>query len=259
MRKVGLLIVASAVLIGAAALWVARKSGESPASSGIQTISKTPSADPDSNGSQMSSPVGMSGKSSSVSTGTKDAGTAPNVQAEDSKKTKRADNPNDYGTVQPVRADMNPQVASVAEALKNKTNPERLSPLIPPKPFDPEAYKKDPAAYLSVIEPGRCFQAKSPGKDVPKIQAVSPQLQNVAQGQSVVLRVKAAAGWPVAFSSFDMGRFSNELTSITVEADAAGFAEAHFFGAMGTISEVNILCSSPMTSGQLKFLVNVTK
>lgn len=179
------------------------------------------------------------------------------AKASGSKQT--MDNPNDYGITQPVRADLNPQVASVSEALRGKKNPERLSPLIQPKPFDPEAYKKDSAAYLNVVEPGRCFQSKNPGKDVPKIQSLSPQFQQVAQGQSVSLRVQAQAKFPVTFTSFDMGKFQNELTSITVEANESGIAETKFYGAAGTIEEVKILASSPMTSGQIQFLVNVTK
>jgi hypothetical protein len=165
----------------------------------------------------------------------------------------------DYGMTQPVRGDLNPQTKSVVEAVQTKSHPERLSPLIPPKPFDPIAYKQNPKAYLDVIEPGRVFQSANPGKDVPKIVALSPAYQEVVQGRSVKLRVKAAANFPVTFTSFDLGHFHNELTSVTVETDEKGIAEAQFYGAPGTIFEVKILASCPVASGQVRFIVNVKK
>lgn len=51
-----------------------------------------------------------------------------------------------------------PQVASVVEAMKSGTHPERLSALVPPKVFDKAAYEADAKAYLSVVEPGRVWQ-----------------------------------------------------------------------------------------------------
>jgi hypothetical protein len=165
----------------------------------------------------------------------------------------------DYGMTQPVRGDLNPQTKSVVEAVQTKSHPERLSPLIPPKPFDPVAYKQNPKAYLDVVEPGRVFQTAKPGKDVPSIVAISPPYQEVVQGKSVKLRAKAVAGMPCTFTSFDLGHFHNQLTSVTVAANEQGVAEADFYGAPGTINEVKILASSPITSGQIRFIVNVKK
>lgn len=158
-----------------------------------------------------------------------------------------------------MEGNANPQVRSVAEALRDKKHPERLSALISPKPFDREAYRNDPKAYLNTVEPGRCFQSARPGKDVPQLRPLSPQFQNVAQGQFVTLKVQTAPKAPCSFTSFDLGRFENELTAITVEADERGVAETKFFGTPGTIDEVNILAASPMASGQARFMVNVTK
>jgi hypothetical protein len=165
----------------------------------------------------------------------------------------------DYGMTEPVRGDLNPQTKSVVEAVQTKSHPERLSPLIPPKPFDPVAYKQNPKSYLDVVEPGRVFQTANPGKDVPAIVAVSPPFQEVVQGKSVKLRAKVVPGMPCTFTSFDLGRFQNELTSVTVAANEQGIAEADFFGAPGTINEVKILASSPVASGQIRFIVNVKK
>jgi hypothetical protein len=64
---------------------------------------------------------------------------------------------------------------------------------------------------------------------------------------------------PCTFSSFDLGHFQNQLTSVSVAANDQGVAEVDFFGAPGTINEVKILASSPVTSGQIRFIVNVKK
>jgi len=183
--------------------------------------------------------------------------------SKDSAKTgpesKKSDVPFDYGRTTPVKGDANAQVRSVAEALRDKDHPERLSALLPIKPFDPKSYKEDAKAYLNTIEPGRCFQSAQPGNDVPQLRPLSPQFQNVAQGQSVTLRVQVAPKAPCSFTSFDLGKFQNELTAITVEADEKGVAETKFFGTPGTINEVNIVAASPTSSGQARFMVNVTK
>jgi hypothetical protein len=165
----------------------------------------------------------------------------------------------DYGMTQPVRGDLNPQTKSIVEAVQTKSHPERLSPLIPPKPFDPVAYKQNPKIYLDVVEPGRVFQTANPGKEVPSIVATSPLYQEVVQGKSVKLRVKAVPRMPCSFTSFDLGHFQNQLTGVTVEANDQGIAEADFFGAPGTINEVKILASSPVSSGQVRFIVFVKK
>lgn len=167
--------------------------------------------------------------------------------------------PFDYGTLKPVPADANAQVASVAEALKNKTHPERLSPLVPPKPFDLAAYRRDPKAYLNVIEPGRVFQVAQPGPEVRRLEALGETQPTITQAGTATLRVKAAPGMPVTWTSFDAGRFSNSLTSITVAADDRGVAETTFTGGSGTIDQVNILASCPVTSGQVTYHVTVTR
>ena len=214
-------------------------------------------AAPGQTGAKSQSAAGTAtGKGGVQAGGAKDTATKASPAGKDEKKV---DPHFDYGKTTPVKGDTNPQVRSVAEALRDKNHPERLSPLLPPKAFDAAAYKQDPKAYLDVVEPGRCFQSDQPGKDVPKLQPLSPQLQEVAQGQSVTLRVRAAPKYPISFTSFDLGKFQNELTAITVEANDQGVAEVKFWGTAGTINEVNIVAASPMSSGQARFIVNVTK
>jgi hypothetical protein len=163
-----------------------------------------------------------------------------------------------YGKTPGVKIDANEQVKSVVEAIKNKDHPERLSPLIEPKPFDLEAYKKDPKAYVNVVEPGRVFQNAQPGDGVPRLVAMSEQWQQVAQGSTVTLKVAAEPKMPVTFTSFDCGQFDNQLTSQTVVADEQGIAQVNFHGVSGTIQDVKILAGSPVSSGQIRFVVNVT-
>ena len=157
-----------------------------------------------------------------------------------------------YGSTPAITAD-NAQVRSAIEALKSGKHPERLNPLIAPKPFDAVSYKADPKAYLDVAEPGRVFQSKPAGAGVARIEPVSPYFQEVKQGDSVEFAVKAAPGYPVTFTAFDCGAFGNGLTTQTVEADAAGVARVKFLGMPGTVLECNILASSPVTSGQARF------
>jgi hypothetical protein len=163
----------------------------------------------------------------------------------------------DYGVTPGVPADRNPQVALVVQAVKEKTHPERLSVLIQPPPFDRAAFEKAPDKYLNTIEPGRVFQPAQPGPGVPRLLPHSPRLQRVVQGESVYLEVGGVPGMPVTFTSFDLGAFENDLNSITVRADERGRARVKFTATPGTISDINILAASPVTSGQVKYVVNV--
>lgn len=180
----------------------------------------------------------------------------PNRPRSDPKSNKDFTNEN-IGTTPRVPADANPHVKSVAEALKTGKHPERVSPIILPKPFDQATYLANPDAYLNVVEPGRIWQVAQPGKGVPRLASSVDRFQTIEQGQSVTLKVKAIRDAPVTFTSFDLGAFQNRLTSITVKADANGNASAIFTGTPGTINKVSILAGSPMTSGQLKFIVDV--
>jgi len=163
----------------------------------------------------------------------------------------------DVGKNKPVSIDANPQVRSVAEALRSDEHPERLSPLARPASFDANGFEADPQTYLDTIEPGRVFQTAQPGPGVEVLHQISPRHISIRQGEKTKLRVKAVAGAPVTFKSFDLGRFENELTTISVMADGEGFAEVEFFGSPGTYNNVNILAGSPLTTGQAKFVVFV--
>lgn len=158
-----------------------------------------------------------------------------------------------------LEPDTNPNTRSVAEALQNPSQyPERLNPLFPAKDFDPDAFRADPESYLSVVEPGRIWQSLPRGDGVKSIKRRSPLYQNVIQGETVSLRVQAAPASPVTFHSFDLGHFTNSLTTISVQADGDGIASVDFTASTGTFGELNILASSPQNSGQANFVVNVS-
>lgn len=179
---------------------------------------------------------------------------AKKVEAEE----KKAMEAMDYGTIKPIKADANVHTKSVVEAYGAADYPKRVSVLHKTKEkFDFEAFKANPKPYLNIVEPSRALSPAQPGEDVVRIMRVTRKFQTVKQGESVMLEVQALPGAPVTFTSFDLGKFENELTTITVQADKTGLASTKFFGTTGTVEDVNILAASPVTSGQAKFIVNV--
>jgi hypothetical protein len=179
-------------------------------------------------------------------------------KATDVKPVQRSVNANprptlDTGKTEAVAFDLNANTESIREALETGQHPERLSSFIQPEPFDAESYGRDPQAYLDVVEPARVFQPAQPGPGVEVLRQLSPRFTRIKQTESTKLRVQAVPDAPVTFTSFDLGKFQNQLTSVTVAANNKGIAEAEFFGRTGTYSNVNILAASPMTSGQVKF------
>lgn len=163
------------------------------------------------------------------------------------------------GTIMPFRGDSNPMTKSVAEAIDTQTHPERLTPMIGPEPFDLVRYQADELAYLNTVEPGRVWQVAQPGDNVPRIVSASGPTHYIDPGETVVLRLMVPPGMPATFTSFDLGAFENLLTSITVRADAKGIAQASFTASSGTVGTVNILAASPVTSGQMRYIVYVAE
>ena len=147
--------------------------------------------------------------------------------------------------------------ASVAEAVRTGRFPERLDPMVPPRPFDEAAFVADPQAYVNVVEPGRVFQDATAGPEVKTIEAAGVAYAEIEPGGSTRLTVKAAPGAAVTFTSFDGGVLDNELPSMTVLASASGEAAVTFTATPGTVELVTLLAASPLTVGQVKFTVQV--
>lgn len=154
-----------------------------------------------------------------------------------------------------VAGDANANVRSVAEAARTHSHPERLTPLIAPKPFNAAAFAANPQAYLDVVEPGRVFQSAAPGPQVPVLRVKGLGSQEIAPGATCPLTVITAPNAPVTFTTLDLGTFPNQLTSITVLADATGEASTTYSASGGAIADVQVMAGSPLASGQVKFQV----
>jgi hypothetical protein len=177
------------------------------------------------------------------------------LQLEIEKKTQN------YGVTKPVSKDLNAQTKSVHEALKTGKYPERLHVKMS-IPFNLVEYNKDPQKYIDTIEPGRVYRPAQPSKDTPVLSRASESFAIIKHGESVELSVQLSnkkASQPVTFTSLDLGRFENQLTSINVITDNNGLATTKFYGAEGTIDDVSILAASPMASGRVAFIVKVTR
>ncbi len=162
------------------------------------------------------------------------------------------------GTVTSVPASTNPQVAAVASALQTKTHPERLSALVAPAPFDAAAFAANPKAYVDDVAPARAFQTATPDERTPVLRPLSATQATARQDEAVILRVVTLPHAPVHFTSFDLGRFGNQLSAQTVVADAHGVAAVSFTAGPGTIDGVHILAGSPLASGQVAFDLTIT-
>lgn len=157
-----------------------------------------------------------------------------------------------------VPADYAAQRASIVEAVRTGTHPERLSLLIAPAPFDVAAYLRDPAAYLNVIEPGRVLQSADPAPGVPPLEVVGPDLVTIAELGTATLTVRTVPRGPASFASLDMGAFANGQSAITVQADDQGIAQTTYTATRGTIAQSRISVSSPVASGTRGYRIEIT-
>jgi hypothetical protein len=167
-----------------------------------------------------------------------------------------------YGSFPPVSTteNMNPQKASVIEALQTGKNPERLSIVGKRETFNKEEYLKNPSDYLNVSVPSRAFDAAQPGDGIPRLTRVTPQFIETYQNEPVEIVVNGAlSGFPVSILTTDGGKFVNDLSAMTVKADSSGTAVFYFTATEGVINDCRISVASPLSSGVVKFIVNVKK
>jgi hypothetical protein len=158
-----------------------------------------------------------------------------------------------------VKTHAHPGAAKIGEALRTGEHPERFSSLfLPPKPFDKDAYLRDPKAYLDIVEPGRVFQIADPGPRVSPLQREGSGLHQLKPGQTCILGVRCSPEAPVSFLSTHMGFFKeNGLNAITVPSDEEGVARVTFVAGPGVSGECLVLAGSPVASGQVQFKVSV--
>lgn len=154
--------------------------------------------------------------------------------------------------------DPNPRARSVWEAHETGRFPERLTPLVAPKPFDPAAWAKDPQAYLDVVEPGRVDQASTDPQAPPITVADAQRFHRVASRTLTVLTARAQPLAPVSWATTRGGVFAeSKAGAVTVRADADGLARVTYFASPVVTGETAILASSPMCAGQAEFIVFV--
>ena len=176
-----------------------------------------------------------------------------------------------YGTTEPIHvkdadgnylSNLSPQIKSLAKAIDSGNKPNQVSILISAKPFNKDKWNKSKEykkSYMTDLEPGRVFQSSSDKKAI-KLEALSKFYVEIEQetGEATI-EVKGKAGYPISAFSPDLGEFSNQLTTQTIIADSDGKAVFKFKGPSGTIADCNIIMSSPVCMGQLKFVVHVRK
>lgn len=163
-----------------------------------------------------------------------------------------------FGTTPLVDPDANEATKAVMHGLTDKENgsTSTWNPMQVPV-FDRAEYERDPKAYLDRSVPGRVWAPAQPGPGVPVLARRSSRRESLRQGESVRLKVGVPSGSPVTFTSFDLGSFENQLTSITVAADSDGVATAVFTATSGTIGRVNVLAASPLAAGRSRFQLDV--
>lgn len=156
-----------------------------------------------------------------------------------------------------VKADATRYKASILEAARSGSHPERRTALLVPDEFDVEAFEADPDGYLTTVEPGRIHQTAEPGPGVPALWTGGPAELRMGPGGELELGVTGEANAPVTFHSTGLGAFENGLTTITVRADGAGAASAVFTATAGTLGDVNVVAASPMAVGKVCFSILV--
>jgi hypothetical protein len=125
-------------------------------------------------------------------------------------------------TVPAAPAPLNAQEQSVAEARATGKYPERLTTLVAPKKFDPDAFRLNPQAYLDVVEPGRVWASAEPTPTARVIEHLGPIDRILRPLETTELTARVLAEAPVTFTSFSGGQFENHLQSHNRRGDNPG-------------------------------------
>lgn len=156
-----------------------------------------------------------------------------------------------------AEVDFKAQAQSIVEATRSGNHPERLTVMITPDRFNLARYRRNPAEYLNVVEPGRVNQPAEPGAGVPDLLPVGPDGFSVPELGSVTIAFRTAPRAPLSLTSLDMGAFANGQSAITVQADDEGIAQAVFTATRGTVADCRILVASPMAAYQRSVMISI--
>lgn len=169
-------------------------------------------------------------------------------------RNRRQHQPNvTYGRQAAIPKETNAATEEVFAALTTPGKEAEASLYAELEEFKFEDYAQDPEAYLSRIVPSRVWQTAQPAEDVPVLASLNDGSNSLKQGESIRLQAKTAPNSPVTFVALDLGSFENQLTTISVQANDAGVAEAVFTATPGSIAVANVLAGSPTASGQASF------
>ena len=122
--------------------------------------------------------------------------------------------------------------------------------------FDPDEYRADKRAYLDRVEGGRIFDTLEVKEGNPPLVRMGDRVAYLIPvgGGSQEIAVKTQAESPVTFMAFGGGFFDrNGRTSITVEANRRGRAEALVSFGPHVYGSAFVLAGSPVTSGRVMF------
>ncbi len=186
----------------------------------------------------------------------------PNAKLDDSFRNQQQEIASKgYGSFPPVDMEkMNPNKEYLLNALKDpQNNPGAVSIVGKREKFNLEEYKQDPLKYLNTVAPGRAFDCAQAAEGVKPIQQVGEASLRVKQNESITLQAKGLSNMPISFTVFDGGIFEqNGLNSITLQADASGLVSVEYIPTSGVINQVRIRAASPVNSGTLEWIVNVS-
>jgi hypothetical protein len=148
----------------------------------------------------------------------------------------------------------------VIDAYRQRTHPERLSPLVQPTQFDLAAWQRDPigvaTAYASIAEPGRALYPNEDG-DAPPLELLSPSAVTIPAGGSTEIHVRLRPFAPVSVNTSDKGVFPNGLVYGTAVAGADGIAVIPFNAPSGVVNDVRVSIASPVNAGGVSVIITV--
>lgn len=120
-------------------------------------------------------------------------------------------------------------------------------------------FEENPEEYLSAKVHQRIWRTADADSNALRITALMPTELEIPRGQWGRLKVRAVRGVPVTFSSRDLGRFRNNATTITVQADSSGIAVTEISSTPGTVADIHVVAASPATAGQVHFNIVISE
>jgi hypothetical protein len=147
-----------------------------------------------------------------------------------------------------VQVSASKRQASLKVKRGDSQTAERFSTMHPGDTFDPQTFARDPAAYLSVIEPGRALVDGPPGS--PALTLDPLPAGQIHPGGQVRLVVHAQPLAPVSWFSANGGVFAESATNaLTIQANADGLASVTWMANPGTEAAAGVNVASPLSSG----------